>query len=449
MSHAPAARIGRLPPPSAPQGLALWLLSRSTMGLVLATLCLFVREDVSYYATQLEGASLVHRHCLGRTLVEYPVPVVWVLELPRVLSGAPSQTYVHAFALVMVAIDAGCCWALWSRRGRSGALVWIAFTVLIGPLLWFRIDLIPAACILMAVLLRDRHPLAAGAGLGIGAAMKLWPALLVLLLVGPDRAGRRRGLGFAVSGGLAAAASCLLEGWTRSASPLAWQSGRGLQIESVWASPLMAARVFSDTWHVRLSRYNAYEIFGPGTQALARAAACSMLAVALLCLVLGWLIGLGGAGLPGHRLSSALAPGRRRDRELAVLLGLVTVICAVIVTDKTFSPQYMIWLAGPLAVLSTVPLRRRDRRQVRALVALALCCAALTQLVFPLNYSSLVSAGRPGAVVSALLVARNLLMCALTCHCLVLTLSRAWRLGLPGTGQLASSTQSDEEEPQR
>ncbi|MFC2640824.1 MAG: glycosyltransferase 87 family protein, partial [Propionibacterium acidifaciens] len=191
-SHGAASGVERLrrrPPLSDWVGVVAWLGTRSVMALVLATLCLFVREDVGYYAAQLQGVPTLHPHGLGGTLVEYPVPVVWLLEALRVPAGASSAVYVYAFALLMVLLDTVCCWALWRHHSRLGALLWIGFTFCIGPLLWFRIDLVPAVCVLVAAHQRNRRPVLSGAAVGLGAAMKLWPALLVLPLLGVDGAG--------------------------------------------------------------------------------------------------------------------------------------------------------------------------------------------------------------------------------------------------------------------
>ena len=66
-----------------------------------------------------------------------------------------------------------------------------------------------------------------------------------------------------------AALSLVTGGASRLFSPLTWQSGRGLQIESVWATPLMVARAFDPArWTVRYSTFQAYEVFGPGVSAL-------------------------------------------------------------------------------------------------------------------------------------------------------------------------------------
>ena len=143
-SHGTASGVERLRrhlPLSGWVGVVAWLGTRSVMALVLATLCLYVREDVGYYAVQLQSVPMLRSHGLGGTLVEYPVPAVWLLEALRVPAGASSAVYVYAFALLMVLLDTFCCWALWTHHSR------------LGPLLWFRIGLVPAVCALPILLL--------------------------------------------------------------------------------------------------------------------------------------------------------------------------------------------------------------------------------------------------------------------------------------------------------
>jgi hypothetical protein len=101
---------------------------------------------------------------------------------------------------------------------------------------------------------------------------------------------------------------------------------------------------------------------------------------------------------------------------------LVTVL-AVVATNKVFSPQYLIWLAAPLAALGTLPgspLARAD-----GILFLAAC--TLTQLVYPLNYGALVNEGQTSAWVLAALTLRDLLLVALGVRLTV----QAWRATAP------------------
>ena len=60
----------------------------------------------------------------------------------------------------------------------------------------------------------------------------------------------------------------------------------------------------------------------------------------------------------------------------------------MIVTNKTLSPQYLLWLGGPVAAL--LLLRHRatpaERRAIRHTAYALLALALLTHLVYPLLY---------------------------------------------------------------
>ena len=437
-------------------GVVCWLLSRSVMTYVFVVQTSFVRADVLYYFTSIDHTSMTSPDDLAHALVEYPVPVVWIMQMLRAVSGPSKDVYVFLFALCLAVLDALCSWMLWTRVSRLSSLLWMAFIFLIGPLAWFRIDLIPAVCVLIALRELERRPRIAGAAIALGAATKLWPALLIVPMLGlpilcsrqgegpglpgnraglpglpGNRAGLRRGAGFLAFGLAAGLSSLVTEGLTRSASPLTWQSGRGLQVESIWATPVMLARLgqSGDQWEVRLSRYNAYEIFGPHVEALTGLASAAMVALIALVAVLGWLIVLGGVGLPRHSLRMAGAERRRRDRTLAITLSTLAIVAGVIVANKTFSPQYMIWLAGPFAVLIATQLRSKDRHHAAVMLVLGLVAAALTQLEFPLNYAALVRPHDPGIGVTLILAIRNGLMVVLAVYSSVLAVRAAWRVG--------------------
>ncbi|MFT8394563.1 glycosyltransferase 87 family protein [Propionibacterium sp.] len=413
-------------------GLVAWMVSRSLMVYVFVTQTRFISDDVQYYFTSIDSDVWTATGDLSHSLVEYPVPVVWIMQAVRLVSGPSENVYVFTFALLLAAMDVTCCWVLWTRVSRLSSGLWMLFTFLIGPLVWFRIDLIPAVCVLVALKELERRPRLAGGAIALGAATKLWPALLIVPMLGLHRTGRRRGLGFLVTGLAIGLASLATEGFVRSASPLTWQSARGLQVESVWATGLMLARLgpHGHDWVVHLSRFNAYEIYGPGTGAWTTAANVSMIVLIVLVVVLGWFIGLGGIGLPRHTLAAAGAHSGRRDRELAITLSTLAIVCGVIIANKTFSPQYMIWLTGPFAVLIAAQLRSEDRRHAIIMLVLGLVAAGLTQFEFPLNYSGLVQTATPGITVTVVLAVRNVLMVVLTVYASVLALRASWRVGL-------------------
>lgn len=81
----------------------------------------------------------------------------------------------------MLALDAVLTYALWRAAGRrrDRALdFWLLYVFLVGPLCYTRFDMVPAVLAGGALLAARRRPWLTGALTGLGAAIKLWPALL-------------------------------------------------------------------------------------------------------------------------------------------------------------------------------------------------------------------------------------------------------------------------------
>lgn len=416
-----------------------WVLSRIVMLCLWQALCGFIRNDVNYYAMSVAGRSVPVLSDLTGVLEEYPAPLVWLLQLLEAPSGGSVDLYVLLFGLLIAVADGACCLALRRRESALAAWVWAICGALLGPLLWFRLDIAPALCVLGALHWMRRRPALSGVLLALGAGFKLWPALLILPMLGRSRAARHRGAGFVVTGSALVLVSLLTSGLARTCSPLGWQSGRGLQIESVWATPLMLARALGGTdVNVAFSGFKAYEVFSPAVAGWRTAAGVSMLVLIALTLVLSTLIVLSR----GEWGTSPDAPPTEEtaEHEWAVRLAVLAIIAGWIVVNKTLSPQYMIWLFGPLAVIasSTAPRSAppaqagrgvpspqadqepppsptgRDRAPAaRRLVTLGLVSVALTQLVYPLTYSGLIALTDPSIGATMLLVLRNLAMVAL------------------------------------
>ncbi len=375
----------------------LWALSRAYLGWELIHRVGYIVGDVNYYFAQLDSTDV------RRTLVEYPTPVVWGLRLLRDLTGGDQQTFLVGFMICMVVLDAWMVVLLW-RHGGSGraaaVLTWIVFITFMGPLAYARFDLAPALVAGAAALFVHRRPALAGALVAVGAALKLWPALLVLPLLGRTSERLRSAVGFVVVGVGLALASLVTSGWDRTVSPLTWQVDRGLQIESVPATVVMWWRTFdpTTTYQVALSRYNAYEIVGPGVAASMRA---STVATVLGIAVIGWL------GWRVVRLTE-----RSASTVAAVMLAVILVM---IVTNKTLSPQYVFWLGGPICAM--VAADDHDSTTVWGaplLYAAASWIVALfTQQVYPTLYGELVT-GRGTGFATSVLVLRNVALVVLT-----------------------------------
>ena len=391
--------------------LLVWSVGRLTVFLVWGVFTPETQGDVVYYFQHIDNMFSVGPEL---TMREYPTPVLWMLGLPWLLGLGTQRGYVIAFVGLMLLLDIAFSLSLWRGGGRLRAhaiVFWTLFVVFIGPTVYLRFDLVTSVLAGWSLLLVARGAWAwSGALAGTGAAIKLWPALLwPALCGGSSRQKLRASLGFWGTGGLLALVSLVWAGWDRLVSPLTWQSGRGLQVESVWASiPMLGRALGLGDYAVTISRYQAFEIYGTGVS-LWTAAATVATALGMLGIVVAY--------------ASWWRRGAGSTSEAVALMLLV--ILVMIVTNKTFSPQYMIWLGGPhaagFALLGRRPPNTEgysvERRRLWVISLFILTCTVLTGIVFPIGYDPLVRdsgwAGWFRLPVTLILVARNVLITAL------------------------------------
>jgi len=100
----------------------------------------------------------------------------------------------------------------------------------------------------------------------------------------------------------------------------------------------------------------------------------------------------------------------------------------MIAADKTFSPQYLIWLAGPLGLTLAGAKSRSEHLVAGVAAGLGLLIAGLTQWIFPVLYAGLIAnpLGDPRA--TCVLVIRNTLMVVLTALLMGRALQMAWQM---------------------
>ncbi len=310
--------------------------------------------DVGVYADYgrnlVDGGLIPYRDFFS----EYPPGTVPVFALPALVWDAH---YVLFFKLWMsacaVGLTACSVWVL--RRLGLGPLRLAPIVVaplLLGPVFLNRYDPLPALLVslgLVALLCsRDR---ATGALLGAGTAMKLYPAILLLVVARRASLLGRAGKAFVITGAvLVLPFVALAPGGVRYS--LRVQLGRELQIESLGSSILLAGSKLG-IHHVQWvagdpNQPSSINLGGslPGAVGLLS----TLVAVALVLLV-------------------AWTYWRGPDGDARLVTAFAASVAAFTVFGKVLSPQYLTWLV-PLVPL--VPGRRGLAAAGALVAALAL-----------------------------------------------------------------------------
>jgi hypothetical protein len=306
---------------------------------------------------------------------QYPPGAGMLLILPLL----PGVGYWWCWFALVLAADATAL-ALLVRAGRgserplAAAWVWTLGVALLGRICYGRFDLIVSVLAVAALLYAVRRPALAGAAVAVGALLKVWPLALLLGIRRWRSLTKSAGSAIVVAGAAAVVLALTMPGaW----SFLRFQSERGVQIESVVATPLMLCHAFAHGWTIT-HRYGAEELTGPGTAVMA-ALCVAATVVAGAVLLLWWL---------RYRWTPAIVA----DAALfAILLAMVT--------SRVLSPQYFVW---PLGIAAVCVLSRNTSQ--RPIVTAVLVLAAVTQIEYPFMYALVAEGSWAGAL---LLLVRN------------------------------------------
>lgn len=333
--------------------------------------------------------------------VQFTYPSWWALATSTSEFPGLTTTGVYPFvSLVPIAIGAqGLTWwfamvtildavavAILASRRLSAAIAWLVFQLALGPIALGRIDAVTVALAVMAVAMLDRSPRIAGVLVAVATWVKVWPIALGVAAIRTPRF--TQFARWSVGSAVAILGIGIVVGDTASVfSFLGQQQGRGLQVESVAATPWLW-----DAWSGGGSTIAfspdiyTFEISGSGTSTVA--GALTILQLVVLVAIVGLLV--------VHRRSTGDVT------TSAFGYALLAVIAVLVTANKVGSPQFVSWFAVPLVALVLV----EGSRISATVVAVVGSIAVLTHVVYPYAYFAFLELR---TVPLALLSARNLL----------------------------------------
>lgn len=318
-----------------------------------------------------------------------PMLLAKILSVPLIAVMGVSEAYLIAWAVLVVVLDAIAFAVLIGRSPsqprRTAAWFWIAALLLLGPIALYRVDAITVPIAVIGGLWLTRRPAVAAALFTIGAWIKIWPGALLVAAVVASRSRMRVLLTAAAVTASIIALLFLCGADVEIFGFLTEQTGRGLQIEAVAATPFLWLAAVGSARIEYSFEILTFQIDAQGSDAVGAVLTPLMAVLVVAITVIGAAKATRGASFA--RLFPPLA---------------LALVATLIVLNKVGSPQFQTWLIAPVILWLVLD---RTRATTPALIVLALC--ALTCLVYPLNYDALL---RAEALPIAILSLRNVLL---------------------------------------
>ena len=250
-----------------------------------------------------------------------------------------------------------------SLHGLSGAWFWVLWPILMGPLALTRFDVVPTLFALLALIALSNkkvRPYLSGFLLSIGALVKLWPMLL--LVVYPKKVIKKVSTSFVSTSVLVI---LFMGTWSVGFSNfLNNQTSRGLQVESIAATPFVLAKLFGANVEYPF-RYGSLEVQAAFANEIGFLLNLFTLIVFIILFILNYQNKLNNLNL--------------FDKALVIVM-------ISIALSRVFSPQFWVWLGG----LAALALINKETKLKKVIVLLSIS-AFLTQLLYPGQYVQLLS----------------------------------------------------------
>jgi len=329
------------------------------------------------------------------------INAVWVYPfvalLPILFAGALGASnfvtgwLVLQFATLLIALTGlvliGRPTAPMLKARFAAGYFWLLCLALLGPVSISRIDFFSVAIAVLATVFAATNEKIAAALLTIAGWVKIWP---IAIFAGLFFASARRRVvaftGAVVTLGLLVI-GLFIGGNASVFGFVGGQLGRGIQIESPWASWWLWKHIFGDAsagiiYNVPLK---TFEVFGAASDVIA------------LLLGPGQLLAVGITVLLGFLARKAKA----NPHEILTWVS-ITAVLDLIFFNKVGSPQFMTWLAVPV-ILGLVS----GAQNMRPMLYLVASLSLLTWTIYPSTYDELLSGG---FTATAILTVRNLVL---------------------------------------
>ena len=250
-----------------------------------------------------------------------------------------------------------------SFHGLSGAWFWVLWPIVMGPLTLTRFDVVPtffALLALIALSTKNVRPYLSGFLISIGALVKLWPMLL--LFIYPKAVLRKASASFISTTVLFL---LFMSTWSVGfANFLNNQSSRGLQVESIAASPFVLAKFLGKNVEYPF-QYGSLEVNAQFATQVAFLLNLMTIIVFAIILLLNYQNKLNYLNLV--------------DKALVIVMISISL-------SRVFSPQFWVWIGG-LAALALI----NKETKLKKVIILLTISAFLTQLIYPGQYIQLLS----------------------------------------------------------
>ena len=337
-------------------------------------------EGYHQYAVKMSQGEVAYRDFA----VEYPPGALVVFYLPYIFSNSIAG-YGTAFTFEMLIFDIAGMLILFYAARRARISEWLALTgytlamVAIGSIMVQRFDMIPAVMTLGALFAfsRGNYKLAWGI-LAIGTMTKLIPGLLApLFLIYQWKQGGWRSVipGLVIFAGMILIIALPFISYSSHGFIAAFtvQGRRPLQLESTYSSILLLMSSLGLISAVPVQGLISFDLVSPAAGPLAKYS-IGFIGLGLLLVYVLFYRSL--RGIKREETSSS-------PEMLAQLFNYsFAALVVFMVTNKVFSPQYMVWLY-PL-----FPLVSGRFRSAVWVVFLTISC--LTWYIYPIHYYDLI-----------------------------------------------------------